>query len=98
MPNRRISASHTSVSDFDPKCDCGNHAAAYLEIHAIDYCTQDRPTWAKFLCQACLTRDMSRVQNIVVEGGAFCSTCGLTIVSLSDMVVRLCPLWAIGEG
>jgi hypothetical protein len=92
----RIQASLTSVMDFDPKCKCGNVAVSYMEIHPLDYCTPERPTWAALLCRACLTRDVSRVRNILADGPVWRSSCGAQIVTLSGILVKVCPLWATG--
>jgi hypothetical protein len=94
---RRIVSSHTMVSDFAPVCDCGAEAEAFLEVHAVDYCTPEVPSWAKLLCRGCLKRDVEKVQNILLDGRVWCSSCGLTMHDMGDMVVRLSPLWAIGE-
>jgi hypothetical protein len=89
---RRIAASATTVSDFDPRCECGQAAVMFLELHNVDYCTQTRRTVSALVCKPCSFRDMARVQELLLDGPDFCSSCGLTIVSLSDMVVRLSPL------
>lgn len=78
--------------DFSPRCECGNHAVSFLEIHALDYCTEDYPTRSSLLCRACLQRDVGRLAGILVDHPDFCSSCHLTFVSLSDIVVRLSPL------
>lgn len=88
---RRIRASNTSVLDFHVMCRCGNHAVAFLEIHAIDYCTRQAPTRSAFLCRVCLARDIGRIAVMLVDGPQFCSSCGLTIDNLYAMVVTLCP-------
>lgn len=93
----QIAASQTAVEDFAPTCDCGSEAEAYLEVHAFHHCTPERPTWTSLLCRPCLRRDIGRVQEILLDGGVTCKVCGLTMVAMSDMVVRLSPLWAIGD-
>lgn len=85
------------VSDFAPSCSCGKEAVVFLEVHWVDYCTPDQPTLSRLACRDCLRVDMERVQNILIDGNVWCSSCGLTMVAMSDMVVRLCPLWAIGD-
>lgn len=89
---RRIAASATMVSDFDALCACGKPAVMFLEMHNVDYCTELRRTVSALLCKPCSFRDMARVQELLLDGPDFCSSCGLTFVNLSDMVVRLSPL------
>lgn len=94
MPSRRrITASKTDVSDFDAKCLCGNCAVAFLEIHALDYCTPDDRTWSGLRCKPCLVRDLARLITILFEDGPlWCSSCDMILVELSDLVVRVQPL------
>jgi len=97
---RRITASRTMVSDWQPQCgSCGGTAEVFLQIHAVDHCTPDRPSWSKLLCRTCLKVELDRVVEILVEGepGVVCKTCRLTMVAMSDIVIRICPLWSIGK-
>ena len=91
---RRIAASATMVSDFDALCEhCGELAVAFMEMHNVDYCTEERPTVMALFCKSCLSRNMRIVEELLLDGyTSFCGSCGLTIVNLSDMVVRLSPL------
>lgn len=94
---RRITTPHTSVSDFDPMCDCGNKAVVFMEIHNAHQSHETGPTLSKLLCRPCTKRDLDRVLTVLMDGPVQCKTCDLRIVTLSDMVVRLCPLWAVGN-
>lgn len=88
----RLTSGETYVCDFDPMCKCGNHAVHFLEIHAVDYCTELRPTWISLLCPACLGRDIARAAKVLSHGEVWCSTCGTTLVTLSDIIVTVSPL------
>jgi hypothetical protein len=87
-----IRASHTAVRDFDLKCACGETAMVLMEVHAVHCCTEDDPTRAQFYCDSCFTRDLRRIADILMRRPQECSNCGLTMVAISDMVVRLCRI------
>ena len=86
---RQIRAKHTSVTDPEPLCKCGNVAVAFLQMHAIDYCTPEEPDISGLLCQACLERDVRRLLGILITGPGFCSSCYQDTGSLVEMNVRL---------
>ena len=82
----------TFVLDPPVLCRCGNRATHMLEVHAVDCCTSERPTRASFLCKVCLTENVSRVSDILFGESLRCKTCGLTMMTIADMIVRSCPL------
>ena len=89
---KRLASGPTFVTDFDPMCKCGNHATHILTVHAVDYCTEDRPEWVKFICKPCIGNEVVRAATIVADGEEWCSSCGLILVTLSDIIVRLSPI------
>lgn len=88
---RRIPASATSVGDPGVHCCCGEPAVSFLEIHAIDDC-QDEPTVGAFFCGPCLESRVEIAQLIADDGSVECSICGLEIVRLCDIVVKVCHI------
>lgn len=78
--------------DFAVTCSCGSPAMSFLELHAVDFCLMGEPTVGGFRCQPCLDREMARIEEIVSTGTEWCSNCGLTMVTIADMVVRLSPV------
>ena len=93
MPRpERLRAGNTFVLDPVIKCRCGNRAKVFLEIHAVDLCTAEHPTRCSFLCKSCLKRDVKRAELVALDGAEWCSSCGRTIVRLSDIIVRICSL------
>lgn len=76
--------------DFPVHCPCGRPATNLLEIHAVGFCTPEHPTTSGIRCQICLSRDLTWAQNVADEGGEVCPNCYLRIVTLSDIVVRVC--------
>lgn len=78
-------------------CKCGSHATHFLEIHAVDYCTESRPTWTTLLCAPCLGRSVAQVANIVGDGAEWCSTCGIHLVTLGDIIVTVNPIDNAGQ-
>lgn len=58
----------------------------------MGHCTEDRPTWVDPLCSSCIGRSVAHAANIVADGEEQCATCGLTLVTLSDIIVTLCPI------
>jgi len=81
------------VIEPDVLCVCGNKAVVMLELHAVGFCTDDEPTVAAFKCGPCRDRDVQRAQEMIDED-VWCVSCGLIIVTLSDMIVRQCPIGA----
>lgn len=94
---KRLASGPTFVTDFNPMCKCGNHATHILTVHAVDYCTEERPEWVKFICKPCIGTEVSRAAEIVAEGEEWCSSCGVPLVSLSDIIVRLISLDNAGQ-
>lgn len=93
----RLPSGPTYVLDFAPMCKCGNQATHYLEVHAVDHCTEDKPTWVKLICKACVSTEVLRVASIVADGEEWCSTCGLSLVNLGDLIVSLVPIDNAGQ-
>lgn len=55
------------------------------------------------LCGQCLRDALLVVQGVLLDvflglRADECEQCGLKTVTLSDIIVRLCPLWFWGEG
>lgn len=92
MKRRLLRAASTFVEDFDAMCKCGNRATHILTVHAVDYCTEERPEWVKFICRPCIGTEVARAANIVADGEEWCSSCGVPLINLSDIIVRLIPL------
>jgi hypothetical protein len=92
MAKRRVQSRHTFVLDPAVMCACGNRAIQFLEIHAMDFCTESEPTRAAFVCDACMARDVHRIEQILLDAAGFCATCYLPIVTMSDMIVKQCPI------
>lgn len=99
MRHKRLVAfgNDTWVEDFDPRCKCGNIATHYLEVHAVDYCTPDKPTWIKLICKPCIGTEVVRVANIVADGEEWCSSCDTPLVTLGDIIVSLTPIDNAGQ-
>lgn len=84
---------------FSPQCGCGGLAVAWLQAHPVDGCEgRTGPAEGMLLCRGCLERELCAIQAVLLD--AFlairppeCTQCGLTIVTLSDIIVRLQPLW-----
>lgn len=75
-----------------PKCSCGNRAAALVQVHKLDYCTEDEPVRELWICAAHRAEMVAMVSELVLMGGQFCSTCFLPIVKPCDMLVMHCQL------
>lgn len=90
--SERLRASETFATDPGTRCRCGKQADAYIEIHAVDYCTPGQQTVNALVCREHLVDHVRRCVGILVDGPDFCGTCQLPIVTLSDMIVRLQPL------
>lgn len=88
---RRIEASQTRVLDFAIKCECGSVATTYLEIHSFGLCDKE-PTTGQFFCDGCFKMNITRAQNIADDVDIDCTTCGMVISTLSDIVVRIQPI------
>lgn len=89
---KRLTSSGTFVLDPAVKCKCGNHATHWMEIHAVDRCTEAARTISSFLCGACLEKSIRSAEEVVLDGGDWCSSCGMDICTYSDLVVRCEPL------
>lgn len=88
---RLIRTASTYVLDHNPLCHCKNHATTFMVLHRAGDCLQEQ-TVSYFRCDKCLAGDLAKVDQICADGGAICSTCGLEVVTLSDLVVRLTKL------
>lgn len=89
----RLASGDTFVVDFDPKCECGNHATHLLTIHAVDHCTPERPTLTAFACQSCLSMVYGMAAKLLNQPVTTrCWTCMMPFDSLSDVVVHLVPV------
>lgn len=95
MMTERLRSQDTFVVDFVLKCKCGNCATHLFEVHAADSCTEEEPNLSQFMCRECLDIGLLSVDRVCQLGGETCVTCGLTIVTAGDMIVRLCPLKGI---
>lgn len=89
---KRLTSQDTFVLDPNPRCKCGNYATHWFEIHAVDRCTEAEPTMSSFLCKACLAKAVRSAERIILDGGDWCSSCGMDICTYSDIVVRCEPL------
>jgi hypothetical protein len=58
----------------------------------VGYCTGARPTWIKLICKACVSTEVLRVAEIVADGEEWCPSCDLPLVTISDIIVSLCPI------
>lgn len=84
---------------FRPECPCGYLAVVAYQAHPVDGCGgATAPAEVVLLCGACLRKALDGVQRVLLD--AFlglrpdeCLECGLHIVTLSDIIVRLQPLW-----
>lgn len=92
---------------FRPQCastGCGCLATVAYQAHPVDRC--EGRTGAPdvvLLCGQCLRDALLVVQGVLLD--VFlglrpdeCKQCGLKTVTLSDIIVKLCPLWFWGEG
>lgn len=93
---RRIAAASTSVLDPGVMCACGNHALWFMELHSMDRCHLES-TVGQFFCNPCYEQNLERAQEIADDGEEICLSCGLLIVSLSDIIVRILHLEGKGE-
>lgn len=91
MKAKQLRSGPTFVTDFDPKCFCGNYATHFVSMHAVDYCTPEEPTRDTFKCNICLAK-MYELAHELIEGGCFCASCYLTFDSLCSIIVTLYPL------
>lgn len=88
---------------FRPECRCGCLGTVGYQAHPVDECGGSREApEAVLLCGGCLEDELVKVQGILLDAflelrPAECTTCGLTIVSLSDIIVRIQPLWIWSE-
>ena len=87
-----ISSGQMYVVDPDILCKCGKPATEWLEIHAVHFCTEDVRTISSFLCDDCLAVDIGKAEVIATSGVVKCRSCGLEVVSLSDILVRHCSI------
>lgn len=84
---------------FAPQCDCGNAAVVAYQAHPVDACGgATAPADVVLVCGACLRNKLHGVQERLLLGHlgvkpSECEQCGLTIVTLSDIIVTLQPLW-----
>lgn len=84
---------------FRPDCPCGGWAVVSLQAHPVDACGgRTAPADVLLLCRGCLERELASIQRVLLDAflglrPAECNQCGLTIVTLSDIIVRLQPLW-----
>lgn len=88
---RIICGSSTAVREPVIACMCGSSATAFLQVHAVDKCLRTK-TASQFFCASCLLDYLHIAQEIADDGGEYCSTCNLHIVSLADIVVRICHI------
>lgn len=90
-----------------PQCSsagCEYLATVAYQAHPVDRC--EGRTGAPdvvLLCGQCLRDALLVVQGVLLD--VFlglrpdeCEQCGLKTVTLSDIIVKLCPLWFWGEG
>lgn len=88
---------------FRPECKCGCLGTVGWQAHPVDECGGNREAGeAVLLCGACLEDELVKVQGILLDGflgirPEECKTCGLRIVMLSDIIVRIQPLWIWSE-
>ncbi|AEJ95356.1 hypothetical protein SEA_LITTLELAF_77 [Mycobacterium phage LittleLaf] len=87
-----------------PECDgCKGWAVTFIECHPVDLCAgAQQATVSKLLCKACLEACIADIQDTLLNSFLHirpdhCWQCGLTIVSLSDIIVRIQPLWVLPE-
>lgn len=60
-----------------------------MEVHAVDRCL-GQDTVNQFFCAKCLESYTGIAQEIADAGTEVCETCGLPLVYLCDIVVRIC--------
>ena len=84
---------------FAPECSCGRSAVVAIQTHPVDACAgHTAAPDVRLVCGLCLQTELGQIQNRLLSGHLGlspqeCTQCGLTIVSLSDIIVRLQPLW-----
>lgn len=84
---------------FRPECSCKHLAVVAYQAHPVDACGGRRaPADVVLMCGQCLHNELERVGKLLLD--AFlgsrpdeCQQCGLRIVSLSDIIDRIQPLW-----
>lgn len=86
-----IRASATRVSEPVIRCMCGNGAATFISVHAVDRCDKE-PVVGQFFCPVCALRHLEIAQEVADYGTESCVTCGLNFVTLSDIVVQICHI------
>jgi len=93
MPSRprKVSSGDTFVIEPEVRCKCGNKAISLIEFHNTDGCTPEEPNLAGFMCNACIEKAVMFAQAIL-NTGPYCSNCLLTFVTISDIIVRQCPI------
>lgn len=91
VTKKRIRSGGTFVLDHDPKCQCGNYATVFMVIHRIDDCFQEE-TLGSFMCDQCVEAGVKSIERVCELGGEVCVTCGLELVTPSDVIVRVQPL------
>lgn len=88
---------------FRPECRCGCLGTVGYQAHPIDECAgSTEPPEAVLLCGACLEDELVKVQGILLDAflgirPAECKSCGLPVRMLSDVIVRIQPLWVWTE-
>lgn len=94
----KIEAADTHVEDWVLTCcECGQPAVALIETHPVAEC-EDNPnaTLTCLMCGDCMSAELAAIQSMLFQiflglmADECC--CGRGLVSLSDVIIRMCPL------
>lgn len=94
MPSRprKVSSGDTFVIEPEVRCKCGNKAVSYVECHNTDQCTPDQMSRSAFMCNSCIGKAVHAAQDLLDSGLNYCSNCHLQFVTISDILVKQCPI------